>query len=142
MGETQIAPDKIRAYLATHYRVGCEDSPIELTAGTRSDSLAALFAVRRVACGAFITAFNPRGTQQADAANNLAHARLAAALAAHDVEIIEGTGTADSSDWPAESSWFALGLPLDAARAIGMHFDQDAIVWAGLDAVPQLELLR
>ena len=131
MGETQIAPDKIRAYLATHYRIDCEDPPIELTVGARSDSLAVLFTDRGVACGAFITAFNPRGTVQADAANHLAHARLAEALAQHDVEIIEGAGGADRSDWPPECSWFAPGLPLDAARTIGLRFDQDAIVWSG-----------
>ncbi len=142
MGETQIAPDKIRAYLATHYRIDCEDQPIELTMGARSDSLAALFADRGVECGAFITAFNPRGTLQADAANRLAHARLAEALADHDVEIIEGAGSDDSSDWPPECSWFAPGLSFDAAWAIGIRFDQDAIVWAGSDAVPQLVLLR
>lgn len=142
MGDSKIAPDKISAYLATHYRIECEGQPIVLTVGTRSALLAALFADRRVACGAFITAFNPRGTLQADAANHLAHARLAEALAEHDVEIIEGTGSADSADWPPEASWFAPGLSLDAARAIGMRFDQDAIVWAGGDAVPQLVLLR
>ena len=142
MGDSKIAPDKIKAYLATHYRIEYDGQPIVLTVGNHSAPLAALFADRRVVCGAFITAFNPRGTLQADAANDLAHDHLADALANHVVEIIEGADSDDSSDWPAESSWFAPGLSLDAARAIGIRFDQDAIVWADHDAVPQLVLLR
>jgi hypothetical protein len=55
---------------------------------------------------------------------------------------IEGSGSEEGAEWPAEKSWFALGLQLDPARALGRHFDQDAIVWVGADAVPQLILLR
>jgi len=33
-------------------------------------------------------------------------------------------------------------LALEPTKAIGGHFDQDAIVWVGPDAVPQLILLR
>ena len=36
----------------------------------------------------------------------------------------------------------ALGLALEPAKTIGTHFNQDAIVWVGPDAVPQLILLR
>jgi hypothetical protein len=55
---------------------------------------------------------------------------------------IEGSGSEEGTDWPSEKSYFALGLALEPSRAIGTHFDQDAIVWVGLDAVPQLILLR
>jgi len=142
MGETQIATDKLRAYLATQYRFCSEGLSIELIIGNHSDALAALFADQRVTCGAFITAFNPRGALQSDAANILAHACLADVLADDDVEILEGAGSEAGSDWPAERSWFAPGLSLDAARAIGIRFDQDAILWVDEDAVPQLVLLR
>jgi hypothetical protein len=46
------------------------------------------------------------------------------------------------TDWPAERSYFALDLGLEAARVIGIDLDQDAIVWVGADAIPQLILLR
>ena len=55
---------------------------------------------------------------------------------------IEGSGSEEGTEWPAEKSYFALGLALEPAKAIGIHFDQDAIVWVGPDAVPQLILLR
>ena len=44
--------------------------------------------------------------------------------------------------WPAERIYFALGLSLQAARSVGALFNQDAIVWVGADAIPQLILLR
>ena len=143
---TQIHPEKVRAYLATSYRIGHTTQDIVLTIGQRSDRLAALFASSDVDCGAFLTAYNPRGTQQSDAANDSAHAQLAAQLhglrQGLGLQAIEGSGSEEGTDWPAEKSYFAMGLDLETSKTIGTHFDQDAIVWVGADAVPQLILLR
>ena len=139
---TQIHPDKVRAYLASDYRLGHTDQDIVLTIGKRSERLATLFAARGVNCGAFITAYNPQGTIQSDAANAKGHAELASKLNELGRQTIEGSGSEEGTDWPAEKSFFALGLDLDTAKALGSHFHQDAIVWVGPDAVPQLILLR
>ena len=139
---TQIHPDKVRAYLATDYRIGHTSQDIILTIGQRSERLAVLFAGNGVNCGAFLTSYNPRGTIQTDAVNGLAHAQLAAKLQELGLQAIEGSGSEEGTEWPAEKSYFALGLALEPAKAIGTHFDQDAIVWVGSDAVPQLILLR
>ena len=139
---TQIHPEKVRAFLATSYRIGHTAQDIVLTIGQHSDRLAALFASSDVDCGAFLTAYNPRGTQQSDAANELAHAELAAQLQGLGLQAIEGSGSEEGTEWPAEKSYFAMGLDLETSKAIGTHFDQDAIVWVGADAVPLLILLR
>ena len=139
---TQIQPDKVRAYLATDYRLGQAAQDIVLTIGQRSERLAALFAAKGVNCGAFLTAYNPRGTLQTEAANQLAHAQLATQLEQLGHAVIEGSGSEEGTDWAAEESYFALGMALEPAKAMGTHFDQDAIVWVGADAVPQLILLR
>jgi hypothetical protein len=139
---TQIHPDKVRAYLATDYRLGHTDQDIVLNIGKRSERLATLFSVSGVPCGAFLTAYNPQGTIQSEAANAQGHAELASKLQDLGLQAIEGSGSEEGTEWPAEKSYFALGLALDPAKAIGTHFDQDAIVWVGPDAVPQLILLR
>ena len=139
---TQIHPDKVRAYLATDYRLGHAAQDIVLTIGQRSERLAALFATKGVNCGAFLTAYNPRGTLQPEAANHLAHAQLATQLEQLGHEVIAGAGSEKGTDWAAEESYFALGMDLEPAKAMGTHFDQDAIVWVGADAEPQLILLR
>lgn len=142
MCESKIALEKIRAYRATDYRLGHTDKDIVLTIGQRSERLAALFAGNAVTCGAFLTAYNPQGTIQSDAANDQGHAELADKLRELGLQAIEGSGSEEGTEWPAEKSYFALGLALEPAKAIGTHFDQDAIVWVGPDAVPQLILLR
>ncbi len=139
---TQIHPDKVRAYLATDYRLGHTDQDIVLKIGKRSERLAALFAASGVACGAFLTAYNPRGATQSDEANERSHSELAGLLRDQELRAVEGSGSEEGTEWPAEKSYFALGLQLDAAKQIGRHFDQDAIVWVGADAIPQLILLR
>ena len=139
---TLIHPDKVRAYRATDYRIGHTSQDIVLNIGHYSERLAALFAGNDVNCGAFLTAYNPQGAVQSDAANDQAHAELADKLQALGLRAIEGSGSEKGTDWPSEKSYFALGLELEAAKEIGAYFDQDAIVWVGSDAVPQLILLR
>ena len=139
---TQIHPDTVKAFKATAYRLGDTTTNIVLYVGQRAERLAALFADNGVNCGAFITAYNPRSTIQPAEVNDRAHVQLAAKLQELGVQAIEGSGSEEGTEWPAEKSYFALGLALEPAKAIGTHFDQDAIVWVGPDAVPQLILLR
>lgn len=72
----------------------------------------------------------------------MAHAQLAAQLQEMGLQAIEGSGSEEGNDWPAEHSYFAMGLALEPAKAIGTRFNQDAIVWVGSDAVPELIFLR
>ena len=139
---TQIHPDTVRAFRATGYRIGLSAQDIVLHIDQHSERLARLFADSGVSCGAFLTAFNPRSTIQPNEINDQAHAQLAAKLQELGLKAIEGSGSEEGTDWPAEKSYFALGLSLETAKAIGTHFDQDAIVWAGVEAVAQLILLR
>jgi hypothetical protein len=134
--------DKIRAYQTTDYQFGLGESEIVLNIGKHSSQLALLFGHHLVNCGAFITAFNPQGTIQSDHANQHAHIELLHHLQALGLQCIEGAGSAASSDWPAERSYFALGLELEPAKKIGHNFNQDAIVWVGADVIPRLILLR
>jgi len=139
---TQIHPDKVRAYKDTDYRLGHTNQDIVLNIGKHSERLATLVSGNGVNCGAFLTAYNPQGTIQSDAANAQGHAELASMLQELNLQAIEGSGSEEGTEWPAEKSYFALGLALEPAKAIGIHFDQDAIVWVGPDALPQLILLR
>jgi len=41
-----------------------------------------------------------------------------------------------------EPSLLVFGLPLETAGPLGKKLDQNAIVWCGGDAVPELILLR
>ena len=140
--QTQIPAGTIAAYLRTEYRFGYGAQLVVLRIDTRSDALAQLYASSGHRCGVFITAANPLGEAQGAAANEAARARLAAELDAAKIHAIEGEGVDPAGNWPAEKSFFALGVDLHAARELGARHRQNAIVWAGEDAVPKLILLR
>ena len=133
---------KRSAYLRTQYRLGFGPDSVVLEIDSHSGSLAAQFAEYGVSCGAFITAYNPEGTQQSAEANSRDHAALLAQVAAFGHAFIEGEGADATGEWPAERSVFAYGMDKASACMVGRQFRQDAIVWVGRDAVPQLVLLR
>jgi len=142
MVETQIAADKIRAYRASDCRIDFFCEAIVLQPGLRSAQVAQLFALHAVTCGAFITAYNPQGAQRSTAENEQAHQQLLTHIESQGFRCLEGEGSEAGTDWPAEKSCFALGLGRSDAIKIGGLFGQDAIVWVGETAVPELVLLR
>ncbi len=142
MAHSEIPAEKIAAYLGADYRLGRGAAFIALRIDTRSEALLRLYAASGRGCGVFITAYNPMGEPQSPAANEAAHARLAAELKALQIEAIEGAGADPGGAWPEEKSFFALGVDLEAARGLGIRHRQNAIVWAGEDAIPKLILLR
>jgi hypothetical protein len=142
MVETQIAADKIRAYRASDYRIDFSGRTIVLQPGLRSTQVAQLFALHAVTCGSFITAYNPQGAQRSTAENEQAHQQLLTHIESQGLKFLEGEGSEAGTDWPAEKSCFALCLGRSEAMKIGRFYGQDAIVWVGENAVPELVLLR
>ncbi len=142
MVHSEISTEKIEAYLETEYRFGEGIDAVTLRIDWRSEELARLYASSGAACGVFVTAYNPFGQARGIDANEAAHERLGVDLTALSAQVMEGAGSDPSGAWPEEKSFFALGVDLDAARNLGTRYGQDAIVWAGADAVPKLILLR
>jgi hypothetical protein len=139
--DSDIPRDTIQAYLETHYQV-LGETPATLQIGQFNPVLAALHDACHVACSAFVTACNPFSQSLDSQANAARQAALAHELEALGLTGIEGIGKHPTNNWPGESSFLVLGMTLDAARALGKKHGQNAIVWCGADAVPQLVLLR
>lgn len=138
---TSIDPTVVAAYRETEYRVQW-DPPLVLLVGTRNPGLRSLHERHGVASSAFITAFNPY-SRELDAAENASRqARLAAELSRRSLAHIPGLGQHPSNGWPGEPSFLVLGLDLEAAKAVGIRWEQNAIVWTGADGVPELLILR
>lgn len=149
MAQSEISPDLIAAYRSTEYRVAGKaefgSGTIILRIDEYSEPLSRLFTASDLQCAAFITACNPCSVPQSHEENLAACARLRDKLDRHTVragQILEGEGCDPSGVWPAEKSFFVLGLNLEASQALGGEFGQNAIVWAGPDAIPGLVLLR
>lgn len=138
---TAIDARTLQAYVETDYAVQGKP-PTVLHVGQPSSELAALHKDRGVGCSVFITAWNPRGCEGTSSDNQARQTALAAELKSLGLEFIDGIGRHPSGDHPGEESFLVLGLGLDKAQELGRRFDQNAIIWCGADAAPQLVLLR
>ena len=138
---TLIDPALRQAYRETWYTVHA-DPPFVLQVGQYSQPLADLCQRHDAHCAAYITACNPWSQPLDDATNTGRQAALMDSLSALGLPCIPGTGRHPRGDWPGEPSCLVPGLSLDDARALGLHWQQNAILWADADCVPHLILLR
>eukprot|EP01037_Dinobryon_pediforme_P019756 gene19756-20226_t len=76
-------------------------------------------------------AFNPFGHMQIEGDNEAAHVRLGKQLRALSPLVIEGAGIDPAGVWPAETSYFAIGIDEENSRLLGCQYNQDAVVWVG-----------
>jgi Protein of unknown function (DUF3293) len=139
--ESQIPRATIQAYLETHYHVH-GSTPALLKIGEGNATLAEIHRLNGVESTAFVTACNPFSEPLDDAANAERQKTLAIELMQRGLTFIEGVGQHPSNDWAGEASFLVLGVSVEEAKELGVRFGQNAIVWAGSDAVPQLMLLR
>ena len=142
MVNTEVAPDKIAAYHSTHYRIGSGTAIITLQIGEYAPKLQIVFQNSNHLCGVVITAYNPFGETRDHDTNLAAHKRLGEHLYALAPVVMEAEGADPTGMWPPEPSFFALGIDRNTARLLGTQYRQDAVVWVGANAVPELILLR
>ncbi len=140
LSDSIIDRDTIQAYLETEYCVQ-GDAPLTLKIGVAAPKLVALHNARSVEASAFITACNPFSQTLDPKVNEERQAALVAELKDLRLAFIAGIGQHPSSGW-AEPSFLALGATREMASALGVRHGQNAIVWCGVDGVPELVLLR
>ncbi|MBC7377060.1 MAG: DUF3293 domain-containing protein [Burkholderiaceae bacterium] len=139
--DSVIDPATCQSYLQTQYHVQGE-TPLTLQVGVASASLKALYKTLRVESCAFITACNPFSQPLEDCVNADLQAAFAGELRQRSLQFVESVGQHPSNQWPGEASFLVWGLALEEAKSLGARQHQNAIVWCGPDAVPQLILLR
>jgi hypothetical protein len=142
MAQTEIAPDKIAAYHSTRYRVGSGVNAITLRIGQYAPQLQAIFDAAGCPCAVVITAHNPFGATCDPDTNVAAHQRLGEHLRALAPMVLDAEGADPTGAWPPEPSFFALGINEETARLLGIRYRQDAVLWVGANAIPELLLLR
>jgi hypothetical protein len=118
------------------------DAPVTLRVDVASAGLALLHEHYRTQCSAFITACNPLGVLVDQAVNAKRQQALAAQVSRQGLRALAGIGQHPTNSWRGEPSLLVLGLGRPAAQALGGQFQQNAIIWIGANAVPELVLLR
>jgi hypothetical protein len=137
---SEIPQATLTSYLETNYQV-FSTPPFTLKISQPSEPLANLFLQHKANCAAFITACNPFSSKLGNAANVARQSELAKELMQRELNIIEGEGRHPSGEW-VEPSYLVLGLSLKETKELGRYYEQNAVVWCGNDAVPELVLLR
>jgi hypothetical protein len=143
--QSEVPADLLEAYRSAYYQAGFGPDAVILYVDQYSEPLSQLFNASGHRCATFITACNPIGVRRDSESNRAACRQLRDRLreyVSRPDQIIEGAGSDPSGCWPAEESFLVLGLGLEASRMLGGEFRQNAIVWAGEDAIPRLILLR
>ena len=135
-----LAPDKLEAFLGTHYLVHGAPA-LRLVVGERCAGLAELHRRRGVAASVFVTAWNPGGEAAGPEANARRQAELESELDARGLEWLPGEGAHPTNDWPPERSALVLGIGLTEAAALGRRFGQAAVVWCDEGALPRLVVI-
>jgi len=136
-----IDASTVEAYRSTIYRVN-GNPQISLIVDAASSALLSLHQSANVSSSAFITAYNPFSEVVSTSENLRLQGLLAIELKSMNLQCLEGVGQHPSNQWAGEPSFLVLGIELDAAKRLGTQFKQNAILWCGSDAVPQLVLLR
>ena len=124
---SDVDPATIAAYAATHYAVHGIEPGFVLRADQPSAELKALHAQTRVACSAFMTAWNPGSRRRANEINEAAQSELEATLRAAGFPLFGGVAVDPTGDWPEEPSVLVLGIHREHAAQLGRHYGQNAI---------------
>jgi hypothetical protein len=135
-----LDPGLISAYRATAYAVFAEPE-FALRIGERSAPLAKHYERTGCHCAAYITGWNPLGTACSPTENAAAQERLIETVNALGLEYLKGEGRGEIGDWPPEESLLIFGCSRSRAKQLGHRFKQNAVVWIGPDAVPDLIML-
>lgn len=141
ISDSIIDTSTVQAYLETDFRV-LGNPPFMLRVGAASAELMALHKGCDVESSTFITTCNPFSQPFDEEANSQRQAALASELKFRSLAFISGVGQHPSNKWPAEPSFLVLGVSRETAKALGTKYQQNAIVWNGIDANPELVLLR
>ena len=139
--QSPISVELIQAYRETAYRVDAPEAFV-LSIDERSEPLEQLYRTHSVSSCAFITAWNPYSESLSEEENSNRQTKLANDVRTLEFELIEGEGKHPNGLWPGEASYLILGLPLDEAKKLGQRYEQNAILWCDIDAIPRLVLLK
>lgn len=134
-----MRPDSLlrQAYRETHYIIRSHP-PVVLYIDQPSVQLLRLHEVWQVGCSTFITACNPRSELLDPAENQQRQARLAVTLTELGFPYVAGQGCHPSNQWPAEDSFWVPGMTAATGLTLAVRFSQNAIEYAGNNAIPTL----
>ena len=142
--QTTLLPLALQdAYRAAHYLVQANHGTTQtLRVGQYSDWLALQLKDRAPQGACFLTACNPWGQLLSAAENSARMSALRQSLNREGLLYSNGSGEDPNGQWPGEDSVLIWNMNAAAALQWGQQWEQNAVLWIGADAMPQLLWLR
>ena len=116
--------------------------PFILKIGIFSYELSKIYETSHQTKAGLISASNPRSKKLPNEINKERNKNLEEMIQEKGLNYIYGEGKCGQDDWDGEESFLILGIDQKQAMIFGKAFDQNAIVWCGKNAIPELILLN
>ncbi|WP_034381766.1 DUF3293 domain-containing protein [Comamonas thiooxydans] len=141
---SQLPPALQQAYRNALYQVDATKGAVAQTlrVGERNDWLEQQLGQQPIQAACYLTACNPWGQILEPAENARRMSALRHALDSDGWPYLDGCGQDPQGLWPGEASVLIWGMDAPTARAWGEQWEQNALLWCGADAIPQLLWLR
>jgi hypothetical protein len=128
----------LSAYENTSFNV--YQPKISIRIGVINKELDNLLLANQCETYAFVTAYNPYSALKTYEENRELNEALYRDLIDH-YQLFEGEGVGEDISWEPEKSFLVLGITLDDAKAIGVKYSQNAIVFGRIGEKPELLVL-
>jgi hypothetical protein len=128
----------LSAYENTSFNV--YQPKISIRIGVINKELDNLLLANQCETYAFVTAYNPYSALKTYEENRELNEALYRDLIDH-YHLFEGEGVGEDISWEPEKSFLVLGINLDDAKAIGVKYSQNAIVFGRIGEKPELLVL-
>ncbi|MEM9215860.1 MAG: DUF3293 domain-containing protein [Cyanobacteria bacterium P01_F01_bin.150] len=126
------------SYRQTLYQVFSDDDTISIRVGHHNSSLDRLVRRHNQSRWALITAHNPYSQPLTDLENQSRNKSLVKDLWPLHLPILRAVGEDQSDQWPAEESFFIIGIRQRDAVSLGQKYNQNAILVGTVGYAPQL----
>lgn len=141
--ESRLSVELIDAYRKARYAFRSDLGDwSDLPLGASCQDLKECMNRMRCASAALITASNPGSEPRSPLHNRRANAALRAEVSGRQMAVLEARGSDPSGSWPEEDSLLILDVTQGDACALARSYRQNALLWAGQDAVARLLLIR
>ena len=141
MIDTSIDKKLLESYESANYHIDASPGFI-LKIGQYSPELHSIYEASHKKKAAFITAYNPASVELSNEENKERNQQLEEKIQALHLDYIHGEGKCDENEWSGEESFLIFGINQKEAIELGKEFGQNAIIWIGEKAIPELLLLK
>lgn len=138
---TELEPTTVHAYEDSDFCIDA-DTPFVMHVDEHCAALAALYASHQAGSCAYISACNPCGETADPSRNGARQEAFVRLLDERGLAWVPGNARDGRGRYPPEPGCLVLGIGRDEAIALGHELQQNAILTAGADLIPRLELLR